>query len=53
MEVKNLILKSNQIVKIRFFFYFLKDVIDEKLDPRQFPAIGGQRNIGTNYSAQR
>jgi syntaxin-binding protein 1 len=30
----------------------MEDVIDEKLDPRQFPAIGGQRNIGTNYSAQ-
>jgi hypothetical protein len=32
---------------------FLKDIVDEKLDTRQFPLIGGQRNIAANYSAQR
>ena len=31
----------------------MEDVIDDKLDPRLFPAVGGQRNLGTNFSAQR
>ncbi|CAF0808082.1 unnamed protein product [Adineta ricciae] len=30
----------------------MEDIIDDKLDSRQFPLIGGQRNIGANYSAQ-
>jgi hypothetical protein len=38
---------------LKILFFFLKDIIDDKLDPRQFPAIGGQRNIGANYAAQR
>jgi len=30
----------------------MEDVIDDKLDPRLFPSVGGQRNTGTNFSAQ-
>jgi len=30
----------------------MEDVIDDKLDSRQFPSIGGQRNVGANYAAQ-
>ena len=33
--------------------FSLKDVIDDKLDQRQFPSVGGQSNMGVNYSAQR
>ncbi|CAM4807000.1 unnamed protein product [Rotaria magnacalcarata] len=28
------------------------DIIDDKLDQRQFPSVGGQRNIASNYAAQ-
>jgi len=30
----------------------MEDVIDEKLDSRQFPLIGGQRNPATSYAVQ-
>ncbi|CAF1158465.1 unnamed protein product [Adineta steineri] len=30
----------------------MEDIIDEKLDSRQFPLIGGLRNVSANYSAQ-
>jgi syntaxin-binding protein 1 len=30
----------------------MEDIIDEKLDSRQFPALGGQRNIAASYAAQ-
>ena len=33
--------------------FLVKDIIDDKLDLRQFPSVGGQRNIGANYAAQR
>jgi hypothetical protein len=33
--------------------FYLKDVIDEKLDPRLFPSIGGVKNPGTSYAVQR
>jgi hypothetical protein len=31
----------------------LKDVIDDRLDSRQFPSVGGQRNTAAGLSAQR
>ncbi|CAM2714319.1 unnamed protein product [Rotaria socialis] len=30
----------------------MEDIIDDKLDQRQFPSVGGQRNIASNYAAQ-
>ncbi|CAF4810661.1 unnamed protein product [Rotaria sp. Silwood1] len=30
----------------------MEDVIDDKLDSRQFPSIGGQRNLATSYAVQ-
>ncbi len=37
-----------------FLLYFnLKDLIDDKLDPRQFPSLGGQRNAAASYAVQR
>jgi hypothetical protein len=36
-----------------FYDFNIKDVIDDKLDPRQFPSIGGLRNPGAAYAVQR
>jgi hypothetical protein len=33
--------------------FYLKDVIDDRLDSRQFPSVGGQRNTAGGLSAQR
>jgi len=30
----------------------MEDIIDEKLDTRLFPSLGGQRNTGANYAPQ-
>ncbi|CAF0986361.1 unnamed protein product [Rotaria sordida] len=30
----------------------MEDIIDDKLDQRQFPSVGGQRNVAANYAAQ-
>jgi len=38
------------IVSIVFRF---QDVIDEKLDIRQFPSVGGQRNVSNMMPAVR
>jgi hypothetical protein len=42
-------------IKKKFIYikFYLKDVIDEKLDSRLFPSIGGLRSSGTSYTAQR
>lgn len=35
------------------FFIIIKDVIDDKLDTRQFPAVGGQKNLASSIAVQR
>ena len=34
-------------------FWFFKDIIDDRLDTRQFPAVGGQRNPAASFAVQR
>jgi hypothetical protein len=34
-------------------FYLFKDIIDDRLDLRQFPSVGGQRNLANSSAIQR
>jgi hypothetical protein len=34
-------------------YFYPQDIIDDRLDTRQFPSVGGQRNPATSYAVQR
>ncbi|CAF3479054.1 unnamed protein product [Rotaria sp. Silwood1] len=48
-------IQPKQVISIYFSDELMpdQDVIDDKLDSRQFPSIGGQRNLATSYAVQR
>ena len=39
--------------KIFLQSFHFKDIIDDRLDTRQFPAVGGQRNPAASFAVQR